>query len=141
MLTLSRLMTVFIIITLSKFNEKPKAIPTSTDGKKHHFDPYPHAAFAAMVSRLDKYVGEIMNTIKEKGIENNTLIIFTSDNGPHRENGGDPDFFDSNGIFKGIKRELYEGGIRVPFIAVGKEKYHPQSAIRRLHSGICIQHS
>ena len=110
---------------VSKFNEKPEAIPKSSDGEKHHFDPYPHAAFAAMVSRLDKYVGEIMNTIKEKGIENNTLIIFTSDNGPHRENGGDPDFFDSNGILKGIKRDLYEGGIRVPFIACWKGKISP----------------
>jgi arylsulfatase A-like enzyme len=55
--------------------------------------------------------------VKEKGIADNTLIIFTSDNGPHKEGGGDPEFFNSNGIFKGIKRDLYEGGIRVPFIA------------------------
>jgi arylsulfatase A-like enzyme len=78
---------------------------------------YPHASFAAMVSRLDKYVGEIIKLVEEKGIANNTLIIFTSDNGPHKEGGGDPDYFNSNGIYKGIKRDLYEGGIRVPFIA------------------------
>jgi arylsulfatase A len=104
---------------VKKFNEKPAAIPKD-DNKDHHYDPYPHAAFAAMVARLDKYVGEIMKLLKEKGIEENTLLIFTSDNGPHRERGGDPDFFNSNGIFKGIKRDLYEGGIRVPFIAYWK---------------------
>lgn len=101
---------------VKKFNEQPVAIK-SNDREVHHFDPYPHAAFAAMVSRLDRYTGEIMRAVEEKGIARNTLIIFTSDNGPHKENGGDPDFFNSNGIFKGIKRDLYEGGIRVPFIA------------------------
>ena len=70
-----------------------------------------------MITRLDRYVGEIVKLVEEKGIANNTLIIFTSDNGPHKEGGGDPDYFNSNGIYKGIKRDLYEGGIRVPFIA------------------------
>ena len=80
-------------------------------------EPLPHAQFAAMVGRLDNYVGEVVKAVEEKGLADNTLIIFTSDNGPHRENGGDPEFFNSNGIYKGIKRDLYEGGIRVPFIA------------------------
>lgn len=88
--------------------------------KAPHFDPNPHAAFAAMVSRLDSYVGEIMNTLAAKGMEENTLLIFTSDNGPHRERGGDPVFFNSSGPNRGIKRDLYEGGIRVPFIAYRK---------------------
>ncbi|WP_349351593.1 arylsulfatase [Flagellimonas sp. MMG031] len=79
--------------------------------------PETHAAFAAMVTLLDKQVGEIMDKVKELGIEENTLIIFTSDNGPHKEGGGDPDYFDSNGPFKGYKRDLYEGGIRVPMLA------------------------
>jgi arylsulfatase A-like enzyme len=101
---------------VKKFNEKPVEIK-SGDREDHHFDPYPHAAFAAMVSRLDKFSGEIMDLVEKKGIGKNTLIIFTSDNGPHKENGGDPEFFKSHGIFSGIKRDLYEGGIRVPFIA------------------------
>jgi arylsulfatase A len=101
---------------VKKFNEQPVE-QKGSDGEAHHFDSYPHAAFAAMVSRLDKFVGDIMNAVKEKGIEKNTLIIFTSDNGPHKENGGDPLFFNSSGGLKGIKRDLYEGGIRVPFIA------------------------
>jgi len=104
---------------VKKFNEQPVAQKTN-DNEAHHFDPYPHAAFAAMVSRLDRFVGEIMNAVKEKGIEKNTLIIFTSDNGPHKENGGDPVFFNSSGGLRGIKRDLYEGGIRVPFIAYQK---------------------
>jgi arylsulfatase A len=78
---------------------------------------YPRATFAAMVGRLDKHVGEIVAKLKEKGIENNTLIVFSSDNGPHKEGGADPVFFNSNGSVTGTKRDLYEGGIRVPFIA------------------------
>lgn len=80
--------------------------------------PESHAAFAAMVNILDDEVGEIVAKLKELGIYENTLIIFTSDNGPHQEGGADPDYFDSNGILKGYKRDLYEGGIRVPMIAV-----------------------
>ena len=77
---------------------------------------YPRATFAAMVERLDRYVGQIVNELKERGLDKNTLIIFTSDNGPHREGGADPAFFNSGGGFRGAKRDLYEGGIRVPFI-------------------------
>ncbi|HEV7330981.1 MAG TPA: arylsulfatase [Flavisolibacter sp.] len=101
------------------FAEQPVA-PPANSREGLHFDPYPHAAFAAMVTRLDRFVGEIMQLLKEKGLEENTLLIFTSDNGPHREKGGDPDFFNSSGGLRGIKRDLYEGGIRVPFIAYQK---------------------
>ncbi|CAH1001840.1 Arylsulfatase [Neolewinella maritima] len=77
---------------------------------------YPHAAFVAMVDLLDRQVGEIVAKVEELGIADNTLIVFTSDNGPHLEGGADPDFFDSNGPLRGYKRDLYEGGIRVPLI-------------------------
>lgn len=77
---------------------------------------YPHATFAAMVTRLDHYVGEIVQKLKDLGVYDNTIIIFSSDNGPHLEGGADPDFFNSNGPWKGYKRDLYEGGIRVPMI-------------------------
>lgn len=79
--------------------------------------PEAHAAFAAMINVLDDQVGEIMAKLKELGISDNTIVIFTSDNGPHTEGGADPDFFNSNGPLKGYKRDLYEGGIRVPMIA------------------------
>jgi len=77
---------------------------------------HPHATFAAMVTRLDHYVGEIVQQLKDLGVYENTLIIFASDNGPHQEGGHDPDFFDSNGPWRGYKRDLYEGGVRVPLI-------------------------
>lgn len=82
----------------------------------------PHASFAAMVSRLDRYVGEIMEELKKQGLDKNTILFFTSDNGPHQEGGADPSFFKSSGPLKGIKRDLYEGGIRVPLIAWSPEK-------------------
>ena len=81
---------------------------------------YPHATFAAMVYRLDVYVGQIVQKLKEMGVYDNTIIIFASDNGPHMEGGADPDFFNSNGIWRGYKRDLYEGGIRVPLIVAWK---------------------
>ncbi len=72
---------------------------------------------AAMVSRLDRDVGRVLDLLDELGIADNTVVFFTSDNGPHREGGNDPDFFDSNGPLRGIKRDLSDGGIRVPMIA------------------------
>lgn len=77
----------------------------------------PHTAFAAMVYLLDKQVGEIRKKIEDLGIADNTIILFTSDNGPHQEGGADPNYFNSNGELRGFKRDLYEGGIRVPMIA------------------------
>ena len=77
----------------------------------------PRATFAGMVSRLDAHVGILLSKLRELKIAENTLVIFTSDNGPTPAGGADPDFFDGNGIYKGIKRDLYEGGVRVPFVA------------------------
>ena len=76
-----------------------------------------HAHFAAMISRLDIYVGEVLAMLKEKGLDENTLVIFASDNGPHEEGGADPEFFGRDGKLRGIKRSCHEGGIRIPFIA------------------------
>lgn len=76
-----------------------------------------HAQFAGMITRLDAYVGEIMAKLKEKGLDKNTIVIFTSDNGPHEEGGADPEYFGRDGKLRGLKRQCYEGGIRIPFIA------------------------
>ena len=79
--------------------------------------PEPEKGKAAMISRMDGDIGIIFKKLKELGIDEQTLVMFTSDNGPHKEGGVKPDFFDSNGPLRGIKRDLYEGGIRVPMIA------------------------
>jgi len=82
----------------------------------------PKAAFAAMVHLLDLQVGELIRKLDEKNLLENTLVIFTSDNGPHDEGGAQPDYFNSNADLRGYKRDLYEGGIRVPMIAFYKGK-------------------
>lgn len=79
--------------------------------------PAQEKAFAAMVTRMDADIGRISAKLRETGQEQDTLVLFSSDNGPHREGGHDPDFFDDNGPLRGIKRDLYEGGIRVPTFA------------------------
>ncbi|MEM8954812.1 MAG: arylsulfatase [Verrucomicrobiota bacterium] len=79
--------------------------------------PTPDKGQAAMVTYLDTRVGEIVAFLESRGIAENTLIIFSSDNGHHKEGGNDPEFFDANGPLRGMKRDLYEGGIRVPTIA------------------------
>ena len=76
----------------------------------------PHATLAAMVTALDDYVGRIVRVLEGEGIAENTLIFFTSDNGPHDEGGGDVDFFKSSAPYKGMKRDVYDGGIHVPMI-------------------------
>ena len=85
-------------------------------GSRYNPTQQGHAEFAAMVTRLDAQVGEVLAKLKEKGLDENTIVIFTSDNGPHQEGGADPDFFNRDGLLQGTKRSTHEGGIRVPFI-------------------------
>ncbi len=79
--------------------------------------PNAQKGLAAMISYLDKDIGRLRAKLVELGIEKNTIIIFSSDNGPHSEANNDPKFFNSSGGLRGTKRDLYEGGIRVPMIA------------------------
>ncbi len=102
------------------------------EASRYNSSVHTHAQFAGMITRLDCYVGEILGKLKEKGLDENTLVIFTSDNGPHEEGGADPTFFGRDGKLRGLKRQCYEGGIRVPFIvrwpgkvAAGTVNDHP----------------
>jgi arylsulfatase A-like enzyme len=79
--------------------------------------PQPEKGRAAMITRLDRGVGRLLQKLKDLGLDRNTLVFFTSDNGPHREGGSNPEFFHSSGPLRGVKRDLYEGGIRVPLLA------------------------
>ncbi|HYT66272.1 MAG TPA: arylsulfatase [Vicinamibacterales bacterium] len=94
--------------------------------------PTPKAAFAAMITRMDRDIGSLQDLLHTRGIDRQTLLMFISDNGPSHEGGADPVFFKSAGGLRGIKRDLYEGGIRVPMIAswpgtipAGRVSAHP----------------
>jgi arylsulfatase A len=101
--------------------------PPYTGGKGYRPHAAPRAAYAAMITRMDRSVGRIMERLKKHALEENTLVLFTSDNGPtyDRLGGSDSDFFESAGPFRGLKGSLYEGGIRVPLIARWPGKIKP----------------
>jgi arylsulfatase A-like enzyme len=90
-------------------------IPDHGDYAKESW-PSPAKGRAAMISRLDADVGKLLTKLKERGLLDKTVVFFTSDNGPHQEGGSFVEFFDSNGPLRGWKRDLYEGGVRVPLI-------------------------
>ncbi len=100
----------------SKF---PPEKPFKWNGGTYRTQEQPHAAFAAMVTKMDQDVGRVLALLKELGLDENTYVFFTSDNGPHQEAGADPVYFQSSAHLRGVKRDLYEGGIRVPMIAWG----------------------
>ncbi|MEJ2702798.1 MAG: arylsulfatase [Sedimentisphaerales bacterium] len=91
--------------------------PPYTGNKGYFPHPHPRACYAAMVTRMDRDIGRIMSLLKELDLDENTLVIFTSDNGPTFNGGTDSAFFESAKPFRGLKASVYEGGIRVPYIA------------------------
>ena len=104
-----------------RFRERPFINPEGNYGTGMDIRAYcsqvePYATYAAMVSRIDRYVGEMLALLKELGIDQKTVVCFSSDNGPHKEGEANPSYFQSSGPFRGIKRDLYEGGIHVPLI-------------------------
>jgi len=118
----------YMIKHRGKYGEEKPYTGADENHPMYRAGPYgsqlePKAAFAAMINILDDQVGEIVDTVRTLGLLNNTIIIFSSDNGPHLEGGADPDYFDSNGKFRGYKRDLYDGGIRVPLIVTWRKKF------------------
>jgi arylsulfatase A-like enzyme len=103
----------------------PYAATDWTDGNK---------TYAALCTRFDGYVGQIVAKLKERNLYDNTLVIFTSDNGAQQEGGNDPKFFNSSGPFRGIKREMYEGGFREPMIAVWPGHISPGTSTDQIFS-------
>lgn len=112
----------------AELTQPQDSIVAMYDGKFYEPNPWyddgdygtalnPRTQFAAMITRLDTYVGQIIDELERLGIADKTLFIFTSDNGPHNEGGADPTFFNTEERLRGLKRALYEGGMRVPFIA------------------------
>ena len=87
--------------------------------------PKPDRDFAGVVAKLDRDVGAVLAKVRELGLDQDTVVLFASDNGPHKEGGNNPELFDSNGPLRGIKRDLYDGGIRTPFIARWPGKVSP----------------
>src|SRR5262249_35086009 len=100
-------------------NRTADAKPTGPDDISlgYRSQEAPKAAFAAMIVRMDRDIGTIAGRLRSLGINRRTLLMFVSDNGPHQEGGGAPEYFKSSGGLRGIKRDLYEGGIGVPSIA------------------------
>ena len=118
---------------ISYYHKKFGAEPPfeSGDGTGYFPQEFPRAAYAAMVSYLDEQVGQLVKQLKDNGLYENTLIMFTSDNGPSYAGGADPEWFGSAGPFRGEygrgKGFVYEGGIRVPLIASWPAKINPGS--------------
>lgn len=110
---------LYLAFTLPHANNEAKTegmeIPSDAP---YSAEPWPQAQKnkAAMITRLDADVGKLLQKLKALGVDRDTIVFFSSDNGPHKEGGNDPQFSESSGPLRGIKRDMYEGGIRVPMI-------------------------
>lgn len=114
----------FLLTLALNLPHAPSDVP---DQGEYADRPWPEAdrGHAAQITRLDGYVGDLVAELRAQGLERDTVLLVTSDNGPHAEAGVDPDLVDANGPLSGYKRNLFEGGIRVPLIAWGPGRIRP----------------
>jgi arylsulfatase A len=104
--------------SMAEYEGKFPEVPFTSAPRFHYApNPKPKATLAGMITRMDRSVGQVLSLLGELELDENTVVFFTSDNGPDALNGNDPDFFRAAGPFRGYKSDMYEGGIRVPFIA------------------------
>ncbi len=111
---------LYLALTIPHANNEAKAEGMEVPSHEPYSDedwPDPQKGHAAMITRMDGDVGRLLEKLKTLELDEDTLVLFSSDNGPHKEGGADPAFFSSSGPLRGYKRALYEGGIRVPLIA------------------------
>ncbi len=111
---------LYLAFTIPHANNesKPDGMEVPSYGPYADCDwPNPQKGHAAMITRMDRDIGRLFDRLKTLGLDEKTFVLFSSDNGPHKEGGADPAFFDSSGGLRGYKRDLYEGGIRAPLIA------------------------
>lgn len=122
---------LYFATTIPHWSDYPKQSPRSQDVPVDEYAnedwPQVEKNYASMVTLLDKQVGQLLDQVRNLGIARQTLVIFTSDNGPSAERLHQPDFFKSGGPFRGVKREMYEGAIRIPMLAQWTETIQPGS--------------
>ena len=118
-------------LDLTKKTGNGMEVPTDAPYEAQRW-PLPEKNKAAMITRLDADIGKLMAALRQNNMDEQTVVIFTSDNGPHAEGGNDPAFFESAGPFRGIKRDLYEGGIRAPMIVRWTGKTKPNTVSQQV---------
>ncbi|MFC6081383.1 sulfatase-like hydrolase/transferase [Sphaerisporangium aureirubrum] len=123
----------FLLHFATNLPHAPSQIPGSSG--RYEDEPWSRAnrRHAAQVTRMDSHVGDILQALHEAGVADSTVVLFAADNGPHHEKGVTPETFNSNGPFRGVKRQLYEGGIRVPMIA-----WSPSFAPKVVHEPVAL---
>ncbi|GAA2071531.1 sulfatase-like hydrolase/transferase [Actinomadura alba] len=119
----------FLLFLTPNVPHAPSDVPSTApyDGASW---PAADKGHAAQVTRLDGYVGSVVSALQDHGLAGSTIVLVTSDNGPHEEGSFNPDLFDANGPLRGYKRNLYEGGVRIPLIAWSPGRIRPGTSDR-----------